>query len=90
MSEEKKKSFWQTLPGIITAITGLVVAITGLIAALSDYGILEILGIQPPVATEFPTSTPVDIDVTLPTVPPSTAAPEPPPTAERISTTLNP
>jgi hypothetical protein len=80
MSKEKDKSFWQTLPGIITAISGLVIAITGLIAALSDYGILEILGINPPIATEFPTSTPVDVDVILPTVAPGTASPEPPPT----------
>jgi hypothetical protein len=80
MSEEKKKSFWQTLPGIITAISGFVVAITGLITALCDPGFREILGINPPVSTEFPTSTPVDIGATLPAVAPSTASPEPPPT----------
>jgi hypothetical protein len=92
MSEEKDKSFWQTLPGIITAITGLVVAITGLIAALSDYGILGFFGVAPPtatvepVSTEFPTSTPVDSDVVLPTVPPGTAEPEPEPTTQPTCT----
>ena len=60
--KEKEKSFWQTLPGILTAITSLVVAITGLITVLGDQGILG------PTPTEFPTITPVDVDVVLPTL----------------------
>jgi hypothetical protein len=60
MSTKKEKSFWKTLPGIITAITGLVVAITGLVAALGDYGIIEIFGGKKPTPTTdeaAPTST---------------------------------
>lgn len=34
MSEEKK-SFWATLPGVLTAITGLVTAIAGLVATIN-------------------------------------------------------
>jgi hypothetical protein len=90
MSTKKEKSFWQTLPGIITAITGLVIAITGLVAALSDYGIIELFGGSrstpttddtAPTPTPFPTSTPVDSDVVLPTPIPVTAEPEPEPTS---------
>lgn len=39
MSEEK--SFFKTLPGIITAITGLIVAITSLIKVMGDHGLIE-------------------------------------------------
>lgn len=69
MADEKKgssksngdeKSFWQTLPGIITAITGLVTAITALVTALASAGVLT------PTPTEFPTTTPVLTDVDLP------------------------
>ncbi len=33
--EEKKKSFWETLPGIITAIAALITAIAALVAAMN-------------------------------------------------------
>jgi hypothetical protein len=67
--KEKDKTFWQTLPGILTALTSLVVAITGLITVLKEGGPLN------PTPTEFPTNTPVDVDVTLP--PPVVVTPEP-------------
>jgi len=38
MAEEKQQSWFQTLPGVITAITGLIVAVGGLIAALNQAG----------------------------------------------------
>ncbi|WP_417915306.1 formylglycine-generating enzyme family protein [Candidatus Electronema sp. JM] len=34
--EEKKKSFWETLPGIITAIAALITAIAALVAAMNS------------------------------------------------------
>ena len=70
---EKKESFWTTFPGIITAITGLIVAITGLITVLSDEGLLGEPGETP---TAFPTVTPVDSDVVLPTPVNATQVPE--------------
>jgi hypothetical protein len=65
MPDKKKdndndKSFWQTLPGIITAITGLIVAITGLVTVLGEQGVIG------PTPTAFSTITPVDVDATLP------------------------
>jgi hypothetical protein len=60
--EEKKQSFWATIPGIITAITGLVVAITGLVTTLGENGLISRARATP---TAFPTATSVDTDVTL-------------------------
>lgn len=42
MSEEKepqKQSWWQTLPGILTAIAAILTALTGLIAGLYEVGV---------------------------------------------------
>jgi hypothetical protein len=82
MSDAKKdkgkdndKSFWQTLPGIITAITGLVTAVTALVTALASAGVFT------PTPTEFPTTTPVDADVIIPS--PEIITPEP--TEETVS-----
>ena len=41
MSEQEPKSFWNTLPGIITAITGLITAIGGLLVILNEVGLLN-------------------------------------------------
>jgi serine/threonine-protein kinase len=40
MAEDETKSWWLTLPGIITAISGAIVAITGLLAVLHQAGLL--------------------------------------------------
>ena len=40
MAEEERKSWWLTLPGIITAISGAIVAITGLLTVLHQAGLL--------------------------------------------------
>lgn len=40
MAEDETKSWWLTLPGIITAISGAIVAITGLLAVLHQVGLL--------------------------------------------------
>lgn len=67
---DKDKSFWQSLPGIMTALASLIVAITGLITVLKEGGLLN------PTPTEFPTTTPIDTDVVLPD--PVVVTPEPP------------
>ncbi|MDN0075077.1 hypothetical protein QU481_09240 [Crenobacter sp. SG2303] len=42
MTEEpKNKGFWQTLPGILTAVAGVVTAVTGLLVALQQAGLFE-------------------------------------------------
>ena len=40
MAEDETKSWWLTLPGMITAISGAIVAITGLLAVLHQAGLL--------------------------------------------------
>jgi hypothetical protein len=50
-SEKSKGSWWQTIPGILTAITGILTATAGLLVALHQVGILgnkEKPGIQSP------------------------------------------
>jgi hypothetical protein len=59
--KDKEKSFWQTLPGIITAVSGLIVAITGLVTAIH-----ELKPDEEATPTAFITNTPVDIDATDP------------------------
>lgn len=41
MVENKKKSWWHTLPGILTAIGGVITAIATLITALSSTGYFD-------------------------------------------------
>lgn len=71
--KENEKSFWQTLPGIITGITGLVIAITGLVTALSDN---DLIGKKEDTPTPFITVTPVEVGDTLPAPLPITPEPE--------------
>ena len=40
MAEDETKSWWLTLPGVITAISGAIVAIAGLLTALHQVGLL--------------------------------------------------
>jgi hypothetical protein len=37
--DREKRPWWQTLPGVLTAIAGLVTAITGLVVALNQLGV---------------------------------------------------
>ena len=39
--QNKKHSWWQTLPGIITSIGGIISAITALLVLLHQFGILQ-------------------------------------------------
>ncbi|HEV2664793.1 MAG TPA: hypothetical protein VG324_07775, partial [Blastocatellia bacterium] len=37
----KPQSWWQTLPGILTAVAGIITAATGLIVALTQAGVFQ-------------------------------------------------
>lgn len=39
--EQKSKSWWQTLPGLITAVAGIITAVAGLVVALNQAGFFE-------------------------------------------------
>ena len=56
---ERGKSFFTTLPGILTALTGLIVAISGLLAALNNMGLFQARATEtlPPTLTFTPTLT---------------------------------
>ena len=42
MNEQpQSKGWWQTLPGILTAMAGVITAVTGLIVALQQVGIFD-------------------------------------------------
>lgn len=69
---EEKKSFWTTLPGILTAIAGLITAITGLVVAINSTVSLF------PQATATATASPVDTSTPV-VVTPATYTPFPPP-----------
>lgn len=47
-NEHQKKKWWNTLPGILTAIAGTITAITGLIVALNQAGIIASREETPP------------------------------------------
>ena len=61
------KSFWTTLPGILTAVTGLVTAIAGALTVLYNIGVIDHKGelksqgeTKPPVINTAPIHTPPD------------------------------
>lgn len=63
--DEKSKSWWYTLPGVITSLTAAITAVTGLVVAIRQTGWF---GLQtPPAITTPSTSTPIAL--------PSAAAP---------------
>jgi hypothetical protein len=52
------KSFWTTLPGILTGITGVIAAVTGLVGGLYATGII---GGSTPTSTPIPAAAPTPI-----------------------------
>jgi RNA polymerase sigma-70 factor (ECF subfamily) len=53
--EKKKKTFWETVPGILAGIAGVLTAIGGLITVLVTIGVLS----KPPEPTPTPTPVPL-------------------------------
>jgi hypothetical protein len=41
VEEPKSKGWWQTVPGILTAIAGIITAMTGLLVALHQIGVFD-------------------------------------------------
>jgi hypothetical protein len=39
VAENQKQRWWQTLPGVLTAVAGIITAVTGLIVALNQVGV---------------------------------------------------
>lgn len=70
--DEKPGSWWQTVPGVLTAIAGIIGAVSGLIVALHQAGIFG-------GEKEKPAREPAPSAVTQKAAP----APHPPKTAER-------
>jgi hypothetical protein len=62
-NSQSNKSFWTTLPGILTGIAALVTALAALIGALSAAGILS----PQPAATAGPTPRAIATDTPIPT-----------------------
>lgn len=65
--KEKNKSFWETIPGILTGIAAILTAIGSLIATLVTVGVIQINPKypQPALITQSPNSTPKIITITL-------------------------
>lgn len=87
MAEAESKSFWTSVPGILTGITALVTAVAGLLTVLYQIGLI---GGQPPTPAEQPP--PPQTEQSPPPQaeqsPPSQAEQSPPPTpAEQSSPT---
>jgi hypothetical protein len=55
---EKEKSFWKTIPGLLTGIAAIITAISGLLVALSSTGLLKI---APTPTVAMVTQTPISL-----------------------------
>lgn len=74
-NKNEEKSFWSTVPGILTGIAAIITAISGLIIALNAAGIITIF---PPAVTPIPTPTITTLTPTLLTPTPTTPVPTTP------------
>jgi hypothetical protein len=68
-----RKSFWTTLPGILTGIAAVIIAITGLVGALYAAGII---GGSTPTSTPTPPATPTPTSVPIPAATPTPTSPQ--------------
>ena len=76
---QKPTNWWQTLPGVLTALAGVIIAIAGLVALLFQFGILGSKGGDVRAAATRPAPPAVAAPAT-PVAPPSAfATPIPPP-----------
>ena len=72
----KGKSFWHTLPGILTGIAAIITAITGLVLGLSATGIFNLSSPSQSTPTPIPTqSTPTPIPTQAPFSAPTLISP---------------
>ena len=79
MSEGDKPSWWQTLPGVLTALAGIITALTGLIVGVVQSGLLkpsrtESIAASPSVTVE-PSPSPVTNQPAPPSAPALASAP---------------
>jgi hypothetical protein len=75
MTEEKKQSWWTSVPGLLTAATGFVAALSGLVAGLNQTGLLESLRARQS-KPETVAVVRTDSQAPPPIVPPEESAPE--------------
>ena len=75
-NNKDKKSFWGTLPGILTGVAGLIGAIVVLFTALIQFGIINIPSAPDP--TTEPSTEPAEAEVTEPAVRSDTPPPASP------------
>jgi hypothetical protein len=59
-SESKSSNWWQTMPGVLTAIAGMITAIAGLVAALHQTGLFSASQAEPAqsIVADSPSQTP--------------------------------
>jgi hypothetical protein len=59
-AESKSSNWWQTMPGVLTAIAGMITAIAGLVAALHQTGLFSAPQAEPApsIVTGSPTASP--------------------------------
>ena len=89
MTEEKKQSWWTSVPGLLTAATGFVAALSGLVAGLNQTGLLESLRARQS-KPETVAVVRTDSQATRPIVPPEESAPEHTSAPARAPTTPTP
>jgi hypothetical protein len=77
--ESKSQGWWQTAPGILTAVTGIITALTGLVVALHQMGVFE--------RKDKPVSPPVPSPTTVSTWPTPAPSPTKPSTIEKAKVT---
>lgn len=83
------KSWWQTLPGVLTAISGIIAALTGLIGVLIQAGLLGETGARVPTEPHAP-PLPAEQVAAVGTQPPSSPVPGRPLSAEADDTRAGP
>lgn len=67
--EQKPQSWWQTVPGILTATAGIITAVTGLIVALQQAGVIDTVTKHVPQASN---NTRTPLEATKPSAAPGT------------------
>ncbi len=86
--DPKQTSFWQTLPGILTAVGGIITAVSVLVATLNHAGLLGDNTTKPPAeAVQPPASHATPAAAPSPAAPTASNAAEPPVAAQPAPST---